>query len=272
MRAIENEFEPGFIYDSYSSRLEKGTHRAVERFRKFAWKLSRNNTRTVWILKCDIRKFFDSVDHTILKRLICRRVKCTKTLNLIDNIIDSFCSIPGKGIPLGNVTSQLFSNIYLNELDQFIKRTLRVKYYIRYADDFVLLSRDRAELESALLSIGRLLGIMLDVRLHPQKVTFQKWNQGIDFLGYISFPHHTLVRTKTKKRMYRKMKMRVSLHRNKIISTKSLNQSLQSYLGITKHAKGRNIEKKLMSFMQRNESLGCPNHPSHNSDSASTSR
>ncbi len=128
MRAIEDKFEPGFIHDSYSSRINKGTHRAVERFRKFAWKLSRNDTKTVWILKCDICRFFDSVNHAILTRLIRRRVKCPKTLQLLDTIIDSFSVSSGKGIPLGNVTSQLFSNIYLNELDQFIKRRLRIKY------------------------------------------------------------------------------------------------------------------------------------------------
>ena len=128
MRAIEDRFEPGFIHDSYSSRIGKGTHRAVERFRTFAWKLSRNDTKKVWILKCDIRRFFDSVNHEILKKLIHRRVKCPKTLQLLDIIIDSFSVDSGKGIPLGNVTSQLFSNIYLNELDQFIKRRLRIKY------------------------------------------------------------------------------------------------------------------------------------------------
>ncbi len=245
MRAIEDEFEPGFIFDSYSSRLNKGTHRAVERFRRFAWKLSRNNTRTVWILKCDIRKFFDSVDHGILKRLIRCRVKCGKTLHLIDNIIDSFYSASGKGIPLGNVTSQLFSNIYLNELDQFVKRRLSIKYYIRYADDFVLLSRDRAELERALVSIRRFLNVMLNMQLHPQKVIFQKWNQGVDYLGYISFPHHTILRTKTKRRMLKKLQETFSKVSKGLLSKEKANQSLQSYLGLLTHCRGKEIRKIL---------------------------
>ncbi len=223
MRAIEDEFDPGFIFDSYSSRLEKGVHRAVKRF----------------------RKFFDSVDHNILKKLIRRRVKCTKTIGLIDNIIDSFYSISGKGIPLGNVTSQLFSNVYLNELDQFVKRRLRIKYYIRYADDFVLLSRDRAELERALVSVQRFLDVILDMKLHPKKVIFQKWNQGVDYLGYISFPHHTILRTKTRQRMLKKVKEAHVKVSKGLISKEKENQSLQSYLGILKHCHGKGIQKAL---------------------------
>ena len=94
---------------------------------------------------------------------------------------------------------------------------------------------------------------MLDMELHPKKVTFQKWNQGVDFLGYISFPHHTLVRTKTKKRMYRKMKIRANLAQNKLISTESLDQSFQSYLGILMHCHGEGIKKIITKILQNYE-------------------
>lgn len=117
VKIIEPIFEKTFIFDSYSSRKNKGTHKAIKRLQKFAWKLSRNNTRTVWVLKCDIKKFFDSVDHDILADLIERKVKDQRAAELIKNVINSFQVIAGKGIPLGNVTSQIFSNIYLNELD-----------------------------------------------------------------------------------------------------------------------------------------------------------
>jgi retron-type reverse transcriptase len=110
VRIIEPIFDKGFIFDSYSSRKNKGTYEAGKRFRKFAWKLSNKNTKTVWILKCDIKKFFDSVDHDILISLLLQKIKDEKVTKLLIQIIKSFQSQPGKGIPLGNLTSQLFSN------------------------------------------------------------------------------------------------------------------------------------------------------------------
>ncbi|MEK7545092.1 MAG: reverse transcriptase/maturase family protein [Patescibacteria group bacterium] len=262
MRAIEPFFEKSFIFDSYSSRTDKGTHRAVKRFRKFAWKLSQNNTKTVWILKCDIRRFFDSVDHAILKQLIRKRIHCDKTLRLIDEIIESFFTNQDRGIPLGNLTSQLFSNIYLNLLDQFAKRTLRTKFYIRYADDFVLLSRDREELEYMLGYIHDFVRESLKMELHPKKVIFQKWHQGVDFLGYISFPRHAILRTKTKRRMLRKMQQRKNLLQEKRITPDSYNQSLQSYLGILKHASSRNLKIQMRLFSENFNSKASSSIPS----------
>lgn len=208
LRVIEPIFEKVFIFDSYSSRKNKGTHKAVQRLNEFARKLSRNNTKTVWALQCDIRKFFDSVDHKILLQLIGKKIYDKKTLELFRNIVNSFETEKGKGMPLGNVTSQLFSNIYLNPLDQFIKRTLRIKYYIRYADDFVILSTERLFLEKLIAVLGEFLQTNLQLKMHPQKSSIRKWNQGLDFLGYIIFPFHTIVRTKTKKRIFRKIKNR----------------------------------------------------------------
>lgn len=123
-RVLEPVFDKTFIFDSYSSRTSKGTHRACLRSKTLAWRLSRNNTRSVWVLKCDIKKFFDSVDHSILLKIIERKITDEKTNKLLAQIINSFETEPGRGIPLGNLTSQLFSNVYLNELDQYIKRVL----------------------------------------------------------------------------------------------------------------------------------------------------
>lgn len=245
MRGIEPVFEKGFIFDSYSSRKNKGTHKAVRRLRQFAWKLSRNNTKTVWILQCDIKKFFDSVDHIILKKLIAKKIGDDRTLDLIFRVIDSFCAQAEKGMPLGNVTSQLFSNVYLNPFDQFIKRTLREKFYLRYADDFAVLSRDKMYLEELILKISEFLAKNLAMQLHPYKVSIRKWRQGIDFLGYISFPHYTIVRTNTRRRMLMKIKKRrLELMRGEI-GKQTFEQSLQSYLGILKHCRGNGLMKNI---------------------------
>lgn len=246
LRIIEPIFEKQFIHDSYSSRKGKGTHRAVKRLRRFAWKLSRNNTRTVWILKCDIKKFFDSVDHDTLKNLLRKEIYDARTLELIDEIITSYCSKTGKGIPLGNVTSQLFSNVYLNPLDQFIKRILRQKYYVRYADDFIVLGRDQQHLQELMPTINEFLKEKLALGLHPQKICVRKWNQGIDFLGYISFPHYTIVRTKTKRRIFQKLKTKKKELVKGFIDNQSFNQTVQSYLGILKHCRGEGIRRKIL--------------------------
>ena len=134
VKVIGPIFEKSFIFDSYSSRKNKGTHMAINRFRYFAQKLSRNNSRTIWILKCDIKKFFDSVNHDIIIYQIRKKVKDEKAVELVAHIVNSLNTSSKGGIPLGNLTSQLFSNIYLDILDQSIKRHLGIKHYIRYND------------------------------------------------------------------------------------------------------------------------------------------
>jgi retron-type reverse transcriptase len=233
--ATEPFFERHFIFNSYSSRKGKGTHRAVKRLHRLAWRLSFNNTKTVWILHCDVRKFFDSVDHGILLRLIRRRIGDPQVLELIEKIVHSYHTQQGKGIPLGNLTSQLFSNIYLNELDQFITNTLGLQNYIRYADDVVIIARNKIFLESIVSIIGDFLANRLQLTLHPKKMTLRKWHQGIDFLGYVSFPHYTILRTKTKRRMFKR------------ISEKNFT----SYNGILQHCRSRKLQDKLFEIVKK---------------------
>ncbi|MGH2613300.1 MAG: reverse transcriptase domain-containing protein, partial [Rhabdochlamydiaceae bacterium] len=238
-------YDKKFIFDSYSSRKEKGTHRATERFQRFAWRLSRNNTRPVWILKCDIRKFFESVDHNILLDLCRTTVDDERVLSLLANIIRSFSAQSGCGIPLGNLTSQLFANVYLNELDQYVKRELRCKNYIRYTDDFVLLSSSRAELENMLPRIRTFLQEELHLELHPHKVEFRRWHQGVDFLGYNLFPHFQIVRTKTKRRIMRKLQQRLGDAREGKIEMENFNQIKQSYLGVLSHGRSKGLRRSI---------------------------
>lgn len=241
-RVLYPIFDTHFIYDSYSSRLEKGTHKGVKRLYNACRKVSKNWKQATYILKCDIRKFFDTIDHAILRDLIKQKISDPDTLWLIDILLNSFEKQKGKGLPLGNVTSQLFANIYLNELDQFIKHILKAKHYFRYCDDFVIVHINEEFLKSAKRSIELFLREELSLELHPNKVEIRKLRRGIDFLGYIIIPHAIILRTKTKKRIFRKLeRARILLQSDKILR-ETYHSVVASYLGIFPHCKNKQIE------------------------------
>jgi len=240
-------FDKSFIFDSYSCRKEKGTHRAVNRLEVFARKLSKNNTKNIFALKCDIKKFFDSIDQEILLNLIKRKIKDENTIWLIEIILKSF---PSKGLPLGNVTSQLFANIYLNELDQFVKHELKAKYYLRYCDDFIILGESEKELAKLIPQIGNFLNQKLKLKLHPNKVIIRKHGQGIDFLGYVALPYHRVLRTKTKRRMIRKVKQKHKEMKAGNVSKEHFQASSQSYLGVLGHCKGRRVRRRVEGVLK----------------------
>lgn len=205
-RTLSDYFDTRFIYDSYSCRVNKGTHKALDRFKYFANKVSKNHTKTCYVLKGDIRKFFASIDQKILFTILERQIKDADLLWLIGQVLASFDSgKAGVGLPLGNLTSQLFANVYLNELDRYIKQELRVKYYIRYADDFVVLSQDKNYLADVLMNIDNFLQKNLKLSLHPDKVFIKTYASGVDFLGWVHFPHHRQIRTTTKRKVMRRM-------------------------------------------------------------------
>ena len=232
-------FDTKFIYDSYSCRLNKGTHKALHRFKAFARKVSKNNTQTCYVLKCDIRKFFANIDHNVLKSILEKHIKDKDILWLLGQIIDSFHStIMSRlnldiGLPLGNLTSQLLVNIYMNEFDQFVKRNLKMKYYIRYADDFAILSEDKKYLKKILIQIDNFLQKELKLELHPNKVFIKTIASGIDFLGWIHFPYHRVLRTVTKNRMM------------KNLANNPKKGSVSSYLGMLKHGNAFKIRKDI---------------------------
>lgn len=241
-------FEPTFIAHSYSCRIGKGTHKGVANLANMLRKVSKNNTSSCFALKCDIRKFFASVDQDILLSILERRIQDTATLNLLKQIIYSFDKqLPGKGIPIGNLTSQLFANLYMNEFDQFVKHELRVKYYLRYTDDFVIISDNTGYLESLLPKISQFLETKLALEMHPNKVSILKYRQGIDFLGYVILPHHIRLRTKTKRRMLRKLDQNIIDYKAEVIDKKAFNQSLQSYLGVLSHADSHEFTQDLVN-------------------------
>ncbi|MEK7097267.1 MAG: RNA-directed DNA polymerase, partial [Patescibacteria group bacterium] len=192
-------------------------------------------------LKCDIRKFFDSIDQGILLKLIKQKINDDNTLWLIGTIIKSF----PKGLPLGNVTSQLFANIYLNEFDQFVKHKLKVKYYLRYCDDFIVLAEDKSCFAELIKSANNFLQAKLRLGIHPDKIILRKYSQGIDFLGYVVLPYQTVVRTKTKRRIFKKLGQKLQDYEKKLIDKESFNQTVQSYLGVLSHAKSYKLSKEV---------------------------
>ena len=218
-------FDKKFISASYSCQKNKGMHKAINQFRKYSRKVSKNDTRTAWVLKCDIKKFFANIDHTILKEIIGKHIEDKNILRLLSEVIDSFHTGNNSqiGLPLGNLTSQLFINIYMNEFDQFVKHQLKIKFYIRYADDFVIMNENKAFLEKQIPKISDFLENRLKLSLHPDKLSIKTLASGIDFLGWVHFPHHRVLRTSTKRRMFNKLKQ------------KPTKESLASYLGLLKH-------------------------------------
>ncbi|OGY41832.1 MAG: hypothetical protein A2Y82_00675 [Candidatus Buchananbacteria bacterium RBG_13_36_9] len=241
-RVLYPHFDRFFICDSFSCRIGKGTHAALNRFKRLCFKISKNDTRTCWILKGDIRKYFASIDQSILVNMIAKYILDKQVVDLLNEVIFSFNSgTIGKGIPLGNLTSQIFANIYLNELDQYLKHGLKVENYIRYADDFVILSEDKKYLVSLIPQIKRFLQESLKLELHPDKVFIKTLCSGVDFLGWVHFIDHRVLRTISKKRMYYK------------ISHNHCNESLQSYLGLLKHGNAIKLKQKLLAYYNGNK-------------------
>lgn len=246
-------FETTFISNSFSCRVGKGTHNGVNTLRTMLRSESRNNTRVCYVLKCDVRKFFDSINHTILLSILEKRVQDPGTMELLRNIIGSYQSERSdvfykRGVPIGNLTSQLFANVYMNEFDQFIKQTLKIRHYARYTDDFIIIGKDRTYLESLVVPINNFLNENLGLDLHPDKVSINSYVRGVDFLGYVVFPHHTLVRSKTKKRILRKFGEKVERYNRRKIGKDKVLAALQSYLGVLSHANAHNFSLDLKNY------------------------
>lgn len=224
-----------FISDSYSCQRNKGTHKAINQFRKYARKVSHNDTKTAWVLKGDIKKFFANIDHQILKTILKRHIHDENIVWILEQIIDSFHTDNNHqiGLPLGNLTSQIFVNIYMNEFDQFVKHKLKIKYYVRYADDFVIMSQNKEYLENLVPKIAEFLGEELRLSLHPKKLFIRTLASGIDFLGWVHFPHHRVLRTSTKRRMFNRLKQNHT------------RETTASYLGLLKHGNAYKLTRTL---------------------------
>lgn len=185
----------------------------------------------------DIKKFFNSIDHQILLKLLKQRIIDARLNYVLEHIISSFTFSPDKGMPLGNLTSQLFANVYMDPFDKFVKHRLKVRYYLRYADDFLILSANPDELLGYFVEMNRFLKEVLKLRIHPQKVLLRKLSWGIDFVGYMALPHYNLPRRKTVRRIFKKVAKS---------SPEELAKSLPSYLGYLEHAQSYHWRRKLL--------------------------
>lgn len=238
---IEPIFDNTFIAHSFACRKGKGTHAGVEMLAKYL-RVAIAKHGPVYCLKCDISKYFPSIDRNILFTIIKKKIKDPNLLWLIKKILDGNQGETGIGI--GALTSQLFANIYLNELDHFIKERLRVKYYIRYMDDFVILGPDKAELHHVRKEIEGFLWDRLRLKTNRKTQVFPV-GRGITFLGYRVWPTHRLLPASTKKRIKKTLKGFMRLYKAGRIGFEKINSTIQSYLGHIKHARSVNLKKKL---------------------------
>ncbi len=253
---IEQIFEPSFIPDSYACRKGKGTHRAFKRLKGMINKSSFND----YFMKCDITKYFYSIDQYVLIGLIEKRISDCRLTKLIINIIqmhkeqhslghvaNPYHPEKRKGIPIGSLLSQLFANIYLNELDYFVKNKLRIKKYVRYVDDFVIVGGSNANLIDIYSKMTLFLQEVLFLKLEMRKTQINKISFGIDFLGYVGFKHHVRIRSKNYRMFKKKFSRRIKKVLNREIEFYSLKCSYDSYLGHLSYTNSRRIEENLKS-------------------------
>lgn len=237
-----------FIHDSYANRLNKGTLKAIERFEYFARKASHNFTRKTYVLKADIRHYFENVDHDILTNIITRKIKDAEIIWLIKKILKNHSQ--NKGMPLGNLTSQFFANVYLNEFDYFVKHQLKAKHYIRYVDDFVILHNSKNILENWQNLIGFFLYHQLALELHPDKSKIIPLNRGIDFLGFKIFPYHRLMKRRNRRKFQRKLRENIALFEQQQIGYDELYDFMEGWLAYAKHADTYKLREKITAAFE----------------------
>ncbi|MDD4187593.1 MAG: RNA-directed DNA polymerase [Bacilli bacterium] len=234
---------PKFIYDSYACLKGKGTHKAVERLDYFM-QSARLNYGNYYILKMDIKNFFYNINPEILLNIIKKYFKDVAFINLTKKLI--FEKDVELGIPIGNYTSQYFANIYLNELDQYVKHELKIKYYLRYMDDFILLVKNKEEAKEVFSKIKEFLWINLKLELN-HKSKYYPPSMGIDFCGYRVYYTHKLVRNGSKKLMIKRIKNWNYLYESgQKLDEYIITQSLNSWKAHIKHANSYNLYKSYL--------------------------
>ena len=254
VRIIEPIFDKTFIESNCAGRKRKGTLFAINKFNLFFRKVTKNYSSKGYCFKADIKHYFQEVDHDVLLEIIKRKIKDEKVIWLINQIIKrergEGQSITKKvGMPLGNLTSQFFANIYLNELDYFVKHKLRVKYYIRYVDDFVILHESKEQLEIWREEINSFLKEKLKLELHNQKSKIISLSNGVDFVGFRNFYHFRLLR----KRNIRSIKKKVDKYKIEEISKDRILEIFQGWNAYAKWANSYKVRRKIISKIYSKE-------------------
>ncbi|MFA4833982.1 MAG: reverse transcriptase/maturase family protein [Patescibacteria group bacterium] len=265
---IREKFEKSFIFDTYSCIKNKGTLAACRRLEKFTRSITDNYQRPAYFLKADVQSFFVSLDKNILWQIILKKVREKWIINLLKKIIFNdprenyilkcgqaeLDSVPkhkslwytpkNKGLPIGNLTSQFFSNIYLNELDHFIKRQLKCRYYVRYVDDIVILDKDPKRLNYLFDKINEFLRVELSLNLHSDKKEINLTARGINFVGFIIKPYRTYIRNSTVARIKQVIRSMPSAEclNSKL---KKYCASLNSYFGMFRHISGYKLRQTI---------------------------
>ena len=234
---IEPIYSPLFIHDSYASLKNKGSHAGVYRLTKFL----RRHAQSVYVLKCDVRKYFDSIDHDILISILRKKIADERVIGICQKILT--CGGITKGVTLGNYTSQWFANIYLNELDYFLKHGLKCREYIRYMDDIVVLSESKEWLHEIKKQVDAFLKT-LKLELHSKKQEIFPECVGIDFLGYVTWRSHRQLRRRNIRRFVRRLK---GFERSSSILEEHINGSVMSWKGYAQHADSFGLNQKLMT-------------------------
>ena len=242
MNICHEYFERKQIYDSYASRKGKGTYAALKRARTYTRKYA-------YFLKLDVRKFFASIHHLVLKEQLADLFKDKQLLTVFSEIIDSYPSTDGRGVPIGNLTSQYFANHYLTGLDHFVKEDLRCKAYVRYMDDMILWDRDKASLKQMYLKVEDYLESRLRLSLKP--ILLNKTKFGLPFLGYVIFPFHARLSQKAKQRFIRKIRL-IEQNRTAGIWTEAYCQKkVLPLIAFTQHVDAKIFRKNVLLEMTK---------------------
>ncbi len=262
---IEPILEKEFIHDSFANQKGKGTHMAIKRYERFLRRVSFNRKYEAmsgvgqrklfndggsagYALKADISHYFDTVDHETLLHIIQRKIKDVKVLWLVKTILANHkTEAQGKGMPIGNLTSQFFANVYLNELDRFVKHGLRAKYYIRYVDDFVILHRDRTVLKKWKEEIGDFLRHELKIQLHKEKTRIIPLKRGITLLGFRVFRHYRLLKRSNARRIWKRLDRMRNRYDAGEITREKVRQSFEGWLAYAKFANTYDLRERVLA-------------------------
>lgn len=273
-------FEKQFIHDSYSCRAGKGTHFGIQRIDRFIRQCSANYTKDCYILKLDLQGFFMSINKNILfarlekfikekynetdKELVlnlCNRVIFNETTkncivkgnknvwNDLPQTKSLFYSKPNCGLPIGNLTSQVFANFYMDSFDHYVKHDLKIRYYGRYVDDFVIVHEDKEYLKKLVIKLSKYLKSELQVTIHPKKVYLQHYSKGVKFLGTVIKPNRIYIADRTKGNFYNAIEKQnkiIQNHKPTKEEKSAFLSSMNSYLGIMKHYESYNLRKRMI--------------------------